>query len=170
HVLYGTKYSDAALLLSLVALGEYVNVALGLNGLTLRVLSDVKYSVTVNVVSAVVAIVANIILVPRLGALGAACATCGTMLFHCVLKQIGLARATGVSPFEFRLSPLYAGIILGAVIVVLGQWSMPGQPILLLGLAATASLLLLVASKRMLMVTETFPEVRRVPLIRLLFA
>jgi len=53
---------------------------------------------------------------------------------------------------------------------VLGQWSMPGQPILPFGLAAAASLLLLVASKRMLMVTETFPEVRRVPLIRMLFA
>jgi O-antigen/teichoic acid export membrane protein len=170
HVLYGTKYSDAALLLSLVALGEYVNVALGLNGLTLRVLSDVKYSVAVNVVSALIAIVANVILVPRLGALGAACATSGTMLLHCVLKQIGLARATGVRPFEFNLSALYAGIASGAVIVVLGQLSMPGQPILLFGLAAAASLLLLVASKRMLMVTETFPEVRRVPLIRLLFA
>ena len=170
HVLYGTKYSEAALLLSLVALGEYVNVALGLNGLTLRVLSDVKYSVTVNVVAAVVAIVANIILVPRLGALGAACATCGTMLLHCVLKQIGLARATGVRPFDFSLSALYAGVALGAVVVVVGQWSMPGQPFLLFGLAAAASLLLLVASKRMLMVTETFPEVRRVPLIRMLFA
>jgi O-antigen/teichoic acid export membrane protein len=170
HVLYGTKYADAALLLSLVALGEYVNVAFGLNGLTLRVLSDVKYSVTVNVVAALVAVVANLILVPRLGALGAACSTCGTMLLHCLLKQIGLARATGVTPFEFRLSALYGGIALGTVIVVLGQWSLPGQPILLLALAAAASLLLLVASKRMLMVTETFPEVRRVPLIRMLFA
>jgi hypothetical protein len=47
---------------------------------------------------------------------------------------------------------------------------MPGQPVLPFGLAAAASLLLLVASKRMLMVTETFPEVRRVPLIRMLFA
>ena len=170
HVLYGTKYADAALLLSLIALGEYVNVALGLNGLTLRVLSDVKYSVTVNVVSAIVAILANIVLVPRFGALGAAYATCGTMLFHCVLKQVGLARATGVSPFDFRLSALYGGIVLGAVVVVVGQLSMPGQPILLLLVAAAASLLLLVASKRMLMVTETFPEIRRVPLIRMLFA
>ncbi len=170
HVLYGTKYSDAAVLLSLVALGEYVNVALGLNGLTLRVLSDVRYSVTVNVVSAVVAIVANLILVPRFGALGAACATSGTMLLHCVLKQIGLARATGVRPFEFSLSPLYAGIALGTAIVVVGQWVIPEWPVLLLVLAASASLLLLVASKRMLMVSETFPEVRRVPLIRMLFA
>ena len=170
HVLYGTKYSDAAVLLSLVALGEYVNVALGLNGLTLRVLSDVKYSVTVNVVSALIAIVANVILVPRLGALGAACATSGTMLLHCVLKQIGLARATGVRPFEFSLSPLYAGIALGTAVVVVGQWVIPQWPVLLLALAASASLLLLVACKRMLMVTETFPEVRRVPLIRMLFA
>jgi O-antigen/teichoic acid export membrane protein len=170
HVLYGNKYLDAALVLSLLALAEYVNVALGLNGLTLRLLSDVRYSVTVNIVAAVIAIAANLILVPRYGAIGAACATTGTALLHCLLRQIGLARATGVRPFEWRLSPLYAGIALGAVTVVVAQWMMPEHPSMLLALAAAASLLLFVASKRMLMVTETFPEVMRVPLIRMLFA
>jgi O-antigen/teichoic acid export membrane protein len=170
HVLYGTKYHDAALVLSLLAFGEYVNVALGLNGLTLRLLSDVRYSVTVNIVAAIVGITANVVLVPRYGAIGAAFATSGTAIFHCILKQVGLARATGVRPFELRLSALYAGITLGAVAVVVGQWIMPGRPSILFALAAAASLLLLVASKRMLMVTETFPEVMRVPLIRMLFA
>ena len=170
HVLYGTKYHDAALVLALLALAEYANVALGLNGLTLRLLSDVRYSVTVNIVAAIIAIVANLILVPRYGALGAAWATTGSALLHCALKQIGLARATGVRPFEWRLSPLYTGIAASAVVVLLGQWAMPTQPVLPLVLAAATSLLLLVSSKRMLMVTETFPEVRRVPLIRMLFA
>jgi O-antigen/teichoic acid export membrane protein len=170
HVLYGTKYHDAALVLSLLALAEYMNVAFGLNGLTLRLLSDVRYSVTVNIVTAVIAIAANFVLVPRHGALGAAWATAGTALLHCALNQIGLARATGVRPFEWRLSALYAGIAMCAAVVVLGQWMLPGRPAMLLVLAAAASLLLLVSSKRMLMVTETFPEVRRVPLIRMLFA
>ena len=170
HVLYGTKYSDAAVVLSLLALGEYVNVALGLNGLTLRLLSDVRYSVTVNIVAALVGIAANVALVPKFGALGAAYATAGTAILHCVLKQFGLARATGVRAFELRFAALYAGIVACAVAVVLGQLAMPGRPALPLVLAAAASLLLLVASKRVLMVTETFPEVMRVPLIRLLFA
>jgi O-antigen/teichoic acid export membrane protein len=170
QVLYGTKYHDAALVLSLLALAEYVNVAFGLNGLTLRLLSDVRYSITVNIVIAVLTVVANVVLVPRYGALGAAWATTGTALLYCVLKQVGLARATGVRPFEWRLSALYAGIALCATTVVLGQWIMPERPVILLALAAIASLLLLVSSKRMLMVTETFPEVRRVPLIRTLFA
>lgn len=170
HVLYGTKYHDAALVLSLLALAEYANVAFGLNGLTLRLLSDVRYSVTVNIVTAVVAIAANLVLVPRYGALGAAWATAGTAFLHCALNQIGLARATGVRPFEWRLSALYAGIAVCAAIVVFGQWMLPERPAVLLVLAAVASLLLLVSSKRRLMVTETFPEVRRVPLIRLLFA
>jgi O-antigen/teichoic acid export membrane protein len=170
HVFYGAKYHDAALVLSLLAFGEYVNVALGLNGLTLRLLSDVRYSVTLNIVAAVVAVAANVMLVPRYGALGAAYATAGTAILHCVLKQIGLARATGVSPFELRFSPLYAGIALGAIVVVCGEWVMPERPIVLFALAASASLMLLIASKRMLMVTETFPEVKRVPWIGALFA
>jgi O-antigen/teichoic acid export membrane protein len=170
NVLYGTKYHDAAVVLSLLALAEYINVALGLNGLTLRLLSDVRYSVTLNIVAAFVAIVANVVLVPRYGALGAAYATTGTAVLYCALKQFGLARATGVRPFELRLAALYAGIVAAAGVVVLGQWLMPDRPIMLLALAGAASLLLLVASKRMLMVTETFPEVMRVPLIRMLFA
>jgi O-antigen/teichoic acid export membrane protein len=170
HVLYGTKYTDAAMVLSLLAFAEYVNVALGLNGLTLRLLSDVRYSVVVNIIGACVAIAANVVLVPRFGAIGAAWATTGAALLSCVLRQLGLARATGVRPFEFHLSPLYAGIALGAAAVVAGQWIMPDRPSLLLAFAAAASLLLVVASRRMLMVTETFPEVRRVPLIRMLFA
>jgi O-antigen/teichoic acid export membrane protein len=170
HVLYGARYQDAAMLLSLLALGEYVNVALGLNGLTLRLLNNVRYSVTVNLVAAGIAIGANLLLVPRFGALGAAVATSGTLILHCVLKQAGLAWVTGVRPFEFRLSPLYAGIGLGAGTVVLGQWVIPDEPTVLLLLSAAASLLLLIASKRTLMVTETFPEVMRVPLLRALFA
>ena len=170
QVLYGTRYLDAAIVLSLLALAEYVNVAFGLNGLTLRLLSDVRYSVTVNILTAIIAVVANIVLVPRYGALGAAYATAGTGLLYSVLKQVGLARATGVRPFEWRLTALYAGIALCAMTVVLGQWMMPQRPIVLLALALVTSLLLFVSSKRMLMVTETFPEVRRVPLIRLLFA
>lgn len=170
NVLYGTKYHDAALVLSLLALAEYSNVAFGLNGLTLRLLSDVRYSVTVNIVAAVIAIVANIVLVPRYGALGAAWATAGTALLHSALKQIGLARATGVRPFEWRLTALYTGIASCAIAVVVGEWMMPQTPAMPLALAAAVSLLLIVSSKRMLMVTETFPEVRRVPLIRMLFA
>lgn len=170
NILYGTKYSDAAVILSLLALGVYVNVALGLNGLTLRLLSDVRYSVTVNIVAAIVAIVANVAVVPHYGAFGAGCATALTAVLHCVLKQVGLARATGVRPFELSLSALYVGIVLAAGVVIAGQWMMPGRPSILLIMAGAASLLLLVASKRMLMVTETFPEVMRVPLIRMLFA
>jgi peptidoglycan biosynthesis protein MviN/MurJ (putative lipid II flippase) len=126
--------------------------------------------VTLNILTACVAIAANVMLVPRYGALGAAYATAGTAILYCVLKQIGLARATGVRPFELRFSALYAGIALGAVAVVLGEWMVPERPSVLLALAAAASLLLLVASKHMLMVTETFPEVKRVPLIGALFA
>jgi O-antigen/teichoic acid export membrane protein len=169
HVLYGVRYSDAAAVLSLLALGEYVNVALGLNGLTLRLLDRVRYSVAVNAVSAATAVLANLALVPSYGAFGAAVATAGTMIVHGLLKQVGLG-VTGVRLFERRFAPVYLAIAGFAIALAASRWIVPAQSFVLLPVAIALSVLLVVASRRTLMVAETFPELRRVPLLRALLA
>jgi O-antigen/teichoic acid export membrane protein/glycosyltransferase involved in cell wall biosynthesis len=169
HLLYGVKYLEAAGLLSLLAVGEYVNVAFGLSGLTLRLLNHVRYSVAINLVAAGAAVLACVLLVPRFGALGAAVATSGTMIVHGVLKQVGLA-AAGVRPFELRVAPLYVAIGVATVAVLMAQSVLPRQSTVPLVLAAAVSLALVLTSRHTLRVAETFPEVRRVPLLRALFA
>jgi len=62
-------------------------VALGFNGLTLKVLGKLRYVVTINLLAAAVNVLINLLLIPRFGALGAAVGTAGTMVVHNILKQ-----------------------------------------------------------------------------------
>jgi len=169
QLLYGTKYLEAAGLLSLLALGEYANVAFGLSGLTLRLLNSVRFSVTVNFIGAGLAVLGSMWLVPRYGAYGAAMATSGTMLLTCVLRQVGLS-FRGVRMFDVRVTSLYLAIAGSAATVLIATWLLPGRPFVPLALAVVVSLLMLLISRDTLRVAETFPEVRRVPFLRALFA
>jgi hypothetical protein len=91
------------------------------------------------------------------------------MIVHGVLKQVGLA-AAGVRPFELRVAPLYVAIGVATVAVLMAQSVLPRQSTVPLVLAAAVSLALVLTSRHTLRVAETFPEVRRVPLLRALFA
>jgi O-antigen/teichoic acid export membrane protein len=156
--------------LALLAFGEYANVALGLNGLTLRVLGHVRYSVGVNVLTALAALAANASLVPSMGALGAGVATSGALVLHCVLKQGGLRIGTQVRAFDPRFASVYLAIAAGTAATLMVQWLAAGHPLVPLLTAGASSLALVVFSKRRLMVSETFPEVMRVPVLRALLA
>jgi len=169
-LLYGPRYAQAGTLLAFLAFGQYFNVALGFNGLTLRVLNKVKYVVAINTVAAVATIVMNLLLVPRYGAFGAAIATSAAMILHNVLKQTGLRFAAGVSVFDRKYASFYLVMGLCAGALVVAEWLMPDRPVLVLSLAGVASLVSLVLCKRSLRVPEIFPEVLRVPVLRVLFA
>jgi O-antigen/teichoic acid export membrane protein len=169
-LLYGNRYAQTGVVLAMLSLGEYVNAALGFNGLTLRVLNQVRYVVTINVVSAVVAVLANLALAPRYGAFGAAIATSGTMIVHNALKQLALRQAAGIRLFDPRYAGLYAAVATCACTLMVAQWALPGRPMLMVCLAAIGSLITLLACKRELMVSEVFPEVLKVPVLRTLLA
>jgi O-antigen/teichoic acid export membrane protein len=163
--LYGERYADSAILLQLFAAAYYFGVALGNNGLTLKVLGKIRYIVLVNVSAMLAALVLAVLLVPRFGALGAAVATATSMVLHNILKQVGLRVALGKHFFEWRVVPVYA-VITGCVLTLLVVQLLV-SPSLLLGvpLAVALSLLVLLLSRRMLDVEDTFPELLRLPLV-----
>jgi O-antigen/teichoic acid export membrane protein/thymidylate kinase len=168
--LYGTRYAAAGPILAVLALGEYVNAALGFNGLTLRVLNRAKYLTTISAAAAVVAILCSFWAAPRYGAWGVAVATAATMILHNLFKQLGLRLATGVTLFDQRYARFYLVLIGATTALVAANWMMPGPPIVLLLLTGSASVGLLLLSKRVLNIAEVFPEIRRVPVLRTLLA
>lgn len=97
---YGEQYSESATYLSLLALGYYVQAALGFNGTTLAVFGKVKLIFAVNLAAVLVNVGLNLILIPAYGALGAALGTMITLALHNVFKQTALHVGTGVSFFE----------------------------------------------------------------------
>ena len=97
--LFGERYAESWIFLSLLSFGYYFNCILGFNGLTLKVLGKIKYVVIINFVAAAVNITLALILIPKYGALGAAIGTTAAMIIHNILKQSGLRMAAGAANF-----------------------------------------------------------------------
>jgi O-antigen/teichoic acid export membrane protein len=164
--LYEERYADSAIYMALLSFAAYVNVALGFNGLTLRVFGFVRYTVVINLISAAISVVLNLVLIPRYGALGAAVATTISLITFNLLKQAGLRLGTGISVFDRRYLGVYVTIALAALALAVNQLLL--HPGLLVGVVMTTvvSALVLLATRRTLAVAELFPEVLRLPFAR----
>jgi O-antigen/teichoic acid export membrane protein len=142
-----------------------VSAALGFNGLTLRVHGLVKAIVVVSVLAAVLNLALNLILIPAYGAIGAGIGLCVTFLLHNVLKQAALTRGTGIPFFERKHLPAYASIV-GTAGALAAVSLLTDPPLIVAGvLVAAASILVLIVSRPSIQIGDTFPELRRLPLL-----
>ena len=168
-LLYGERYAQSGVILALLSLGYYFNAALGFNGLTLKVLGKLRYIVLINLLAVVVNIAINLLLIPRYGALGAAIGTASTMIAHNILKQAGLRLASGLSIFDRHYLPFYL-LLAGSALGLFGLQRFVASSISVsLLLAGFVSLFVFMVSKKHLHVAETFPELLKLPVIRLMF-
>jgi len=167
---FGSEYADSGIILSLLALGYYFNVALGFNGLTLKVYGKVGYIVKLNVAVVIVNLVLSVLLIPRYGALGAAIGTAATLIVHNILKQAGLALGTGIRLFDRRYVPVYASIAVATAGMLVMQVGWGPPMVVSFAAAALISLALLRFNRRLLDVEETLPEIMRIPLAGRLLA
>lgn len=168
--LYGERYEQSWIILSLLSFAYYFSVALGNNGLTLKVLGKLRYVVVINILAAVMNVVINLLLIPRYGALGAAIGTTSTMIVHNILKQTGLRLAAGISPFEWRYLSFYLLIAVSAVMLFVIQFFI-GHNIYIAGALATlVTLVVFWFSRKKLQLTETFPELLKISIVRKFFA
>ncbi|MGH2725739.1 MAG: flippase, partial [Actinomycetota bacterium] len=85
--LYGARYEDSAVIMSLLSFGYYFNVVLGFNGLMLKVVGKLRAVVAINAIALAVNLILNIVLIRAYGALGAAIGTAATLVVHNLLKQ-----------------------------------------------------------------------------------
>jgi O-antigen/teichoic acid export membrane protein len=159
--LYGSRYSESASFLAILAVGYYVQSALGFNGITLSVHRAVRYIVPLNLLAVLVNVAVNLALIPRYGALGAAIGTCATLLTHNLLKQAALRRATGLSFFDARYGTVYAAIGLGFAGVFVWTRLVTNDLVLQLPVAVAVCAAVVALGLRRLAVFETFPEAAR---------
>jgi O-antigen/teichoic acid export membrane protein len=159
-LLYGRRYADSGPILAILAAAYYFNAALGANGTLLMVYGKVRYLVAMNVCVVAVNAVAAALLIPHYGALGAAFATGGALALHNVLKQMGLALCTGITPFDRSRLGTYAGIAAMALgLLALARYVHDAAILALC--AAVASILTVWLNRRSLDVARTFPGMAR---------
>lgn len=168
--LFGERYRESSIVLALLSIGFYFNVALGYNAMTLQTYGKIRYVVTVNVIAGVLNVVLSLALIPSYGALGVAVANAVTLICQNTLNQIGLARGVGLPLFDRRYVRTYL-IILGVTVAVgVIQLAVSPPLVISVALAVGASFLVLAANRRVLEIGSTFPELLRVPLLRRVFA
>jgi O-antigen/teichoic acid export membrane protein len=166
--LFGERYAGSATYLALVSFAYYFNAALGFNGLTLKVFGRLRYIVSINVFVALVNLGVNFLLIPRYGPLGAAIGTSSTLVLHNILKQAGLLLNTGIRLFRRADIAVYVSIAAAAGLILAIQLALSPPPIVGFTIAALASLAVLTYNRSALRAAETFPELRRFRLIRLI--
>lgn len=165
-LLFGPSYAASGSFLSILAVGGFVEAALGFNRQTLRVLGRIRTIVVVNLAAALCNILLAVLLVPPLGALGAALAMSGTWISNNVFRQVALRRAgIGFHVIDPRYARHYAilAFATGAMAVVLVT---TGNSVALVGTALTAIVIVVISTRDALQIGEVFPALARVPLLR----
>lgn len=165
--LFGQRYAHASTLLGILAVGYYFNAALGFNAATLRVHGKIRIILLCETVTAAVSVVLGLVLVNRYGALGAAIATTATLILQNLLNQFGLwAGGTGIRMFSWPFIRVYLLIAAGAGAAAALQWLWTPPVYVPAVLAMAVCLFVVRVSRRSIDPTATFPELRRLPMLR----
>jgi O-antigen/teichoic acid export membrane protein len=169
-LLFGSRYADSGIILTILAFGNYFNAALGFNAYTLRVYGKVAYIMAIDVLSLLIGLALNLWLIPLYGALGAAVATTVSLVIYNVLNHGGLLLGTHIKLFQARYLGVYASLILATAGLYALQQLL--NPPFFIGVAAAAavSLLMIRLNRTTMNVAQMFPEVMRLPLAGRLFA
>ncbi len=165
-LLFGEAYRSSGTVLSILALGYYFSAALGYNGVTLKVLGKIRYTVCIDLAALVANLLLALWLIPAYGAVGAALSTAGTLIVHNLFKQAGLRLAAGLEIFSWSYLSFYL-ILAGAALGLTGALVLARSHLMAaIVVAAAVSALVLTATRKQLALTEVFPELSRLPSFR----
>ena len=165
-LLFGSPYADSGLVLALLSIGYYFSAVLGFNAYTLQVCGRLRFLVGLNLGMATLNIAVSLLLVQRYAAVGVAAANLGALVLQNVLIQWALRRTIDTAFIDRSCWRVYLVILASAG----GLWAFQAlvEPGLVIGLVAVvaASLVVVLVSRSALELADTFPELRRVPVVR----
>jgi O-antigen/teichoic acid export membrane protein len=164
-LLFGDRYVSAANVLVVLAIGNYVNAALGMNTYTLQVYARVRTIAATSVLATLLGLGLNLWLIPEHGALGAAMATSGAVVAHNVMNHIGLFFRTGVDVLQRSGILVYGTILVGTAGLIAIRHTLDPHALVIAALIAMVFAALLWIHRGTLAIADTFPELARVPLI-----
>ena len=167
-LLFGERYAQSGSIMALLAFGYYFNAALGYNADTLRVYGKLRYVVAIDFLAMLASLGLSLILIPRYGAEGAAMVTCGTLVLYNILNHLGLKFATKINLFQWHNVRVYVSITLATLGLVVFQRLISPSIYIGIVIAVLISLIVLFINRSVLKIEQTFPELLRFKLVRLL--
>ncbi|MEE9398192.1 MAG: oligosaccharide flippase family protein [Methylococcales bacterium] len=165
-LLFGERYADSGMVLSILAVGIFLNAAFGYNADMLRVLNRVRVIVAIDLTVALLALLLFVLLIPQFGALGGAIASCAVIVTQNFFYQMVLVRTGAVKLIDLRfLKVLFIVIGAAAGLFIVQQIFAPPIHVGFM-LAAVTSLLVLSLAGPTLRVETAFPEFTRIAAMR----
>jgi O-antigen/teichoic acid export membrane protein len=164
--LFGERYASSAPIMSILAVGFYLNAAAGLNGFTLRIFGRVRYIVIADLCSAAIGLGLSLLLIQVAGAVGAAIGFSTTLLAQNALYQFGLWRIGVLSRRDVGMLTVYATLLLGAIGLLLFQAASSAPLPVGVALVALIGLAIIHRYRAQLRVTDVFPELSARRLLR----
>ena len=162
--LFGTRYAGSADVLSVLALGNFLGLALGMSANTLHVHGRLRAQVVGNVFVLALGAALCFHLIPRHGGLGAAFATASMLGAQALVDFTLLRRSTPIARMPRTALRLLGTIGLACALLLVVRRADLHFALATLA-AALASLAVLVLASRDLDIDGTFPELARVPLL-----
>jgi O-antigen/teichoic acid export membrane protein len=164
-LLFGERYAASGPVLALLSVGYYFSTVLGFNAYTLQVCGRIRFLVGVNIGVAALNVGLCFALVEPLGALGIAVANLIALVVQNLLQQWALRGALGTAFVDRGCAWCYLVIAAcAAALWALQELVDPNFVVAFLA-ASVASLVVLLASRRAIELADTFPELRRLPLV-----
>jgi O-antigen/teichoic acid export membrane protein len=164
-LLFGERYAAAAPILSLLAFSQFVEATAGFNAETLRVSGKIRWLIGANLAGLAVLVGISVALIPAMGALGAGIGTAAGQLCYTILRQTFVRVAVGVKSVDQEHVGFYVTMAaMGAVFLTIrlvaptNPWII--APPVLLGVWAV-----FMSARSSLSVSDTFPELARIPLL-----
>lgn len=165
-LLFGERYAESALIMAVLSVGYYFSVVLGFNQYTLQVCERIRFLAFAYISVTVLNLALAFLLVHRYGGLGVAIANLSAMVTLNLINQWGLRKTIGTSFIDARCRRCYLVILVA--VVALWTFQVLVEPGLVLALAAAAvtSIAVLVLSRDAIELGDSFPELRRVRVLR----
>jgi O-antigen/teichoic acid export membrane protein len=164
--LFGERYAAAAPILSVLALGRFVDSMAGFNAATLRVSGQLRQLIRANVIGALVTVALTVVLIPSMGAVGAAMGAVVGLTAFTLLKQMALRATAGVTAFDVTHAGPYLTIAVTTAGLVVVRLLWADVLWIVLPAVAVASLAVLISARVSLSVSDTFPELARWRVLR----
>lgn len=168
-LLFGARYAPSGTILAVLSVGYYFDTVFGFNGLTLKAANRMGCIVACNIGAAIATVVVSFVFIPRYGALGGAIAVATSLSILGILKQIAMMRTVGIR-FSPQLASLYR--MLGAAMAFLLVLHVIANRNLYLaaGLATFTVFIVFLIARKELNISDSFPEVARLPVLGRLLA
>ncbi|MEX1026674.1 MAG: oligosaccharide flippase family protein [Candidatus Paceibacterota bacterium] len=160
-LLFGESYASSGPVLSIVALGLYLNAAFGFNTLTLHVFDRVRTILRIDLACGVLALALNLVAVPAYGALGGGAVTFLVLAFQNIAFQVALGRAGQLARIPGEIARIHGAIFTLAIALLIFQIKFTPPAAVGLALAALGTAVIWIIYMKTLQIRQLFPELDR---------